>query len=144
MTYPFIDDDGNVHNLAFEQMIEAKDGFYQLEDGTWLRRVRGDNVRVSKKVAERKEIISDAMGFTERQLPDMQKHLKESGVRGVEFIRDKTEPRFFQVKCDSPRVLNKYLKARRMADYNSKNGSGAMLTERDFENAKELVLRKQE
>lgn len=142
MTYPFIDDDGKVHNLTFEQMIEAKDGFYQLDDGTWLRRVRGNTVRVASRVKQRTEIVSDSMGFIEKQLPEMRKHLKQSGIRGVEFVRDKTEPKFFQVKCDSPSVLNKYLKARKMADYNTKNGSGAMLSEQDFENAKELVLRK--
>jgi len=142
MSYPFIDDEGNVHNLDFEQMIEAKDGFYQLDDGTWLRRVRGDSVRAPKGIRQRTEIISDSMGFIEKQLPDMQKHLKQSGVRGVEFIRDKTEPKFFQVKCDSPNVLQKYLKSRQMADYNTKNGSGAMLSEQQLADAKELVLRK--
>jgi len=142
MTYPFIDDDGKVHNLNFEQMIEARDGFYELEDGTILRRVRGDTVRAPKGIRQRTEIVSDSMGFIEQQLPEMRKHLKESGVRGVEFVRDKLEPKFFQVKCDSPNALQKYMKSRKMADYNTKNGSSAMLSERDFEHAKELVLRK--
>jgi len=37
MRYEFKDDDGNIHLLSFSQMMEAKDGFYQKEDGTWLR-----------------------------------------------------------------------------------------------------------
>jgi len=142
MSYPFLDDDGNIHELTFEQMMSATDGFYQLEDGTWLRRVRDATVKSSKVMNHRAEIISDSMGFPEAQLSAMQKHLNESGVKGVEFVRDRNEPKFFQVKCDGPRSFGKYLKSRNMQDYNSKNGSGATLTALDIENARELVLRK--
>ena len=139
MTYDFVDDDGNIHKLSFEQMMEATDGFAQLEDGTWVRRVRDATVKTSAVLNHRAEILSDSMGFIEQQLPAMREHLKQSGVKGVEFVRDKLEPKFFQVKCDGPRSFNQYLKSRAMADYNTKNGSGAMLTEVDFEKAKELV-----
>ena len=142
MSYPFVDDDGNIHELTFDQMMSATDGFYQQEDGTWLRRVRDATVSTNKVMNHRAEIISDSMGFPEAQLPAMQKHLRDSGVKGVEFVRDKDEPKFFQVKLDGPNALSKYLKARNMHDYNSKNGSGATLTALDIANARELVLRK--
>ncbi len=142
MSYEFKDDDGNIHLLSFSQMMEAKDGFYQKEDGTWLRRVRDATVQTTKVMNHRAEIISDSMGFIEQSLPAMQKHLEQTGIKGVEFVRDKSEPKFFQVKCDGPQSFNKYLKARQMTDLNSSNGSSAMLSERDFEIAKELVLRK--
>ena len=141
--YPFTDDDGNIYELSFEQMIEAKDGFFETDDGKILRRVRGNTVRVRKAERQRTEIISDAMGFSYLQLPEMRQHLKDSGCRGVEFIKDKNEPTFMQVKCDSPQSWQRYMKARGMFDKNSKNGSGAMLSEKDFEDAKELVLRNQ-
>lgn len=142
MRYEFKDDDGNIHLLSFSQMMEAKDGFYQKEDGTWLRRVRDATVQTTKVMNHRAEIVSDSMGFIEQNLPAMQKHLEQTGIKGVEFVRDKAEPKFFQVKCDGPQSFNKYLKARQMNDLNSSNGSGAMLSELDFANAKELVLRK--
>lgn len=141
MKYPFRDDDGNIHNLDFEQMMESKDGFYEMEDGTVLRRVHGNTVRHSSSPKERTEIVSDALGFSHLQLNEMRAHLKQSGCRGVEFIKDKTESTFMQVKCDSPRVLQKYMESRGFHDHNSKNGSGAMLSETDIANAKELVLR---
>ena len=107
-----------------------------------MRRVRDATVKTAKVMNHRAEILSDSMGFPESQLPAMQKHLSESGVKGVEFVRDKHEPKFFQVKLDGPNALSKYLKARNMHDYNSKHGSGATLTALDIANARELVLRK--
>ena len=142
MSYDFVDDDGKIHKLSFEQMMEATDGFYQLDDGTWLRRVRDATVSTTTVMNHRAEIVSDSLGFIEDNLPAMQKHLNQSGIKGVEFVRDKTEPKFYQVKCSGPQALSRYMKSRNMRDYNSKNGSGAMLTELDLANAKELVLRK--
>jgi hypothetical protein len=141
MKYPFRDDEGKIHNLSFEQMMQSKDGFYEMEDGTFLRRVHGNTVRHSSSTKERTEIVSDALGFSHLQLNEMREHLKQTGIKGVEFVKDKTESTFMQVKCDSPRVFQKYMESRGFNDHNSKNGSGAMLTERDIENAKELVLR---
>tara|TARA_Y100000389_G_scaffold92595_1_gene89339 strand:- start:4424 stop:4858 length:435 start_codon:yes stop_codon:yes gene_type:complete len=141
MKYPFRDDDGNIHNLSFEQMMDSKDGFYEMEDGTILRRVHGNTVRHSSSTKERTEIVSDALGFSHLQLNEMRTHLKQSGIKGVEFVKDKTESTFMQVKCDSPRVFQKYMESRGFNDHNSKNGSGAMLSETDIANARELVLR---
>lgn len=141
MKYPFRDDDGKIHNLSFEQMMDSKDGFYEMEDGTILRRVHGNTVRHSSSTKERTEIVSDSLGFSHLQLNEMRTHLKQSGIKGVEFVKDKTESTFMQVKCDSPRVFQKYMESRGFHDHNSKNGSGAMLSETDIANAKELVLR---
>ena len=143
MKYLFRDDDGKIHNLTFEQMLEARDGFYEKDDGTILRRVRGDivAVRSAERQRERPEIVSDALGFGQHQLKEMKEHLELNKVRGVEFVRDPSVPEFFQVKCSSERAKARYMKARGYHDLNSKNGSGAMLSEKDFEDAKDLVLR---
>lgn len=143
MKYPFRDDNGKIHNLSFEQMIEARDGFYEKDDGTILRRVRGDSVpvRSAERQRERPEIVSDSMGFGQHQLPEMREHLEANKIRGVEFVRDPSVPEFFQVKCSSERAKSRYMKSRGYHDHNSKNGSGAMLSEKDFEDAKDLVLR---
>jgi len=143
MKYPFRDDNGKIHNLSFEQMIEARDGFYEKDDGTILRRVRGDSVpvRSAERQREKTEIVSDALGFGQHQLKEMKEHLELNKVRGVEFVQDPSVPEFYQVKCSSERAKARYMKARGYHDLNSKNGSGAMLSEKDFEDAKDLVLR---
>lgn len=140
-TYPFKDDDGKIYKLTFAQVLESQDGFYEHPNGKMLRRCATGNVKSTARVDERKEIISDSLGFPKRQLKEMQAHLELTGCRGVEFVQDKTEETFVQVKMDGPQAKAAYMKARGFSDHNSRNGSGAMLSELDLENAKELVLR---
>lgn len=141
--YPFRSDTGKIINLTFDQMLEARDGFHTASDGTVFRRVRGDTVPVIRAEVqrERTEIVSDSMGFGEHQLSEMKDHLGQHKIRGVEFSRDKDVPEFYQVKFSGPKAKAAYMKARGFNDHNSKNGSGAMLSAKDFADAKLLVLR---
>lgn len=143
VTYKYYDDEGVIYELTFEEVMEyATNGIASMPDGKILRRVPTGNSRTSDKQHERTEILSDSLGFSKLQLKEMQAHLELTGCRGVEFVQDKTEETFMQVRCDSPQALSRYMKARGFHDQNSRNGSGAMLSELDLENAKELVLRK--
>lgn len=93
-------------------------------------------------VRERAEIVSDSMGFPIAQLPDFEADKKAHGHRGIEFVRDKDEPTFIQVRCDSREAFNRYAKHRGMVDRSQKNGSSAMLTADDLENAKKWAMDK--
>lgn len=139
--YKFKTDDGTIHTVSFEQMMEAKDGFLTLPNGETARRVHDVYQKPSKPVAQRPEIVSDALGFPQQQLGDMQKHLEESGCKGIEFTRDKSVPEFIQVKAGSHREFQRYMKSRGFNDMNSRNGSGG-LSKKDFEDARELAARK--
>lgn len=141
MTYKFKDDHGKIHEVSFEQMMEAKDGFLTLPNGETARRVHDEYKKPSKAPAQRPEIVSDALGFPQQQLGQMQDHLQESGCKGIEFQRDPSVPEFVQVKAGSHREFAKYMKARGFHDKNSRNGSGG-LTKKDFDDARELALRK--
>lgn len=141
--YRFKTDDGEIHLVSFDEMMNAKDGIIELPDGTLARRVHDNEPpKQSKRIEERPEIVSDALGFPQQQLADMQQHLRTSGCRGIEFQRDPTVPEFIQVKAGSHREFQRYMKSRGFFDKNSRNGSGAMLTKKDFEDARELALRK--
>lgn len=143
MKYSFRSDSGKTIDLSFDEMLEATDGFHTAEDGTVYRRVHGNHVRVRKAERQREntEIVSDAMGFGQDQLGEMQAHLEHSQCRGIEFVRDKDVPEFIQVKCSSEKAKREYMKQRGYTDHNSKNGSGAMLSAKDLEDARDLVLR---
>jgi hypothetical protein len=134
--YTYVDDDGNSIRVSFETMM--KSGQILKRSGKFYRRVHDPATKKSKPIAMRTEILSDNLGFGHKSLAKMQKHLSESKVKGVEFVQDRKVPEFFQVRCDGPRSFNAYLKARGMFDRNSRNGSGG-LSERDFQNARELV-----
>lgn len=57
-------------------------------------------------------ITSDALGFTEAQLPDFDEDRKRNGFSGIEFAVDPTEPTFRQVKCNSRKEFTRYMKHR--------------------------------
>lgn len=141
--YPFRTDDGKIHRVDFDTMMNAKDGILTLPNGKLARRVHDTPPpKLSKRLEERPEIVSDALGFPQQQLADMQEHLRTSGCRGIEFQRDPSVPEFIQVKAGSQKEFHRYMRARGFHDQNSRNGSGAMLTQKDFEDARELALRK--
>ena len=140
-TYRFKDDDGAIHEVDFATMMESKDGFITLPDGRLAKRVHDFYPNPSKRVSERTEIVSDALGFPQQQIGQMQEHLKQSGCKGIEFTRDPDVKEFVQVKAGSQREFHRYMRSRGFNDMNSRNGSGAMLTKRDFEAARELALR---
>lgn len=140
-TYPFKDDNGKVHQVSFEDMMLAEDGFLTRPNGEVWRRVNDPSSRKAAGEPGQVKHISDSMGFTDLQLSEMQDHLKTSGVQGIEFRQDPSEPTYVQVVASSAKAMAKYRRARGFEDYNSRNGSGAMIDKRMLENARKLVLR---
>lgn len=140
-TYPFKDDHGKIHKLTWQQMMEADQFGFTTINGVLMRRVRDYSNETTHHVGSRPEIVSDALGFPQQQIGEMQEHLRQSGCKGIEFERDKAVPEFVQVKAGSHREFHKYMRSRGFHDQNSRNGSGAMLTKKDFDDAAELSLR---
>jgi len=81
--------------------------------------------------------LSDAMGFPEGSLAKFEAHRKSHGCSGVEFVRDKDVPQFYQVKCDSWRDRDKYMQKRRM--WNDEKTHAGGITAAELRKAEELV-----
>lgn len=144
-TFPFKTDDGDIVHVTFDNMMNMDmAGFLVLPDGRLGRRVRGEECHVKKraeKIELRTSSVSDSLGFTKKALPEYQKHLEQSGCKGIEFREDPDVPGFIQVVCDSQKSKLAYAASRGMSDKNSRNGGSATLTEYDFKAARELALR---
>lgn len=144
--FPFKTDDGDIVYVTFDSMMHMDaGGFLVLPDGRLGRRVRGEECKVTKakgeKVQERANYVSDSLGFTKKALPEYQRHLEQSGCRGVEFREDPDVPGFMQVVCDSQKTKMEYAATRGMSDRNSSNGGSRTLTEYELNAAKELAMR---
>lgn len=144
--FPFKTDEGDIVHVAFDTMMNMDSGgFIVLPDGRLARRVRGEECRVKKpkseRVQDRANYVSDSLGFTKKALPEYQKHLAQSGCKGIEFREDPDVPGFMQVVCDSQKTKMKYAQTRGMSDRNSSNGGSRTLTEYELEAAKELAMR---
>jgi hypothetical protein len=148
--YPFRDEEtGDVVWLSFERAMQADCMGCTTYRGRTVRRARDmERERIGHcqndpppRVKERAEIVSDAMGFTEAQLPQFEADRKANGIRGIEFERDPDVPSFIRVRCDSREAFNRYAKHRGMIDRSQKNGSGASMTQYDFDQARERILK---
>lgn len=129
----------------FETMMEASGPFLELDGKTYRRAYDleiANRKKQKEKLIPRASGLSDAMGFTKKALTERVEHLKQTGVRGIEFKEDPHVPGFYQVQYDNEKTRNAYAKTLGLQDQNSRNGSGAMLSEDQIQKARELVLRR--
>ena len=136
--------------VDFEVMMDMDaSGFIEVE-GVVYRRARDleeDKALPALSPVERKvelERISDNLGFIDECLPEMKQHLKQSGLKGIEFKSDPDVPGFTQVHASSQAAMTRYMRSRQYHDKNSLNGSGAIIGAYDLEQSRELVTRKYE
>lgn len=143
--YPFRrEDNGATLYVTFQEMM-TKDaaGFITLQDGVVAREIREEAQAVQREGAASsvgKPIISDALGFTEHQFPEMEAARQAAKFSGVEFVRDPHVPTFFQVKCAGPDEHRRYMEFRGMYDKNSRNGGGAGLSQEQMDKAAAIVI----
>lgn len=106
--------------------------------------IDGKIVEVGKEATREldKPIISDALGFSEQQFQDFETDRVKNGHTGIEFVRDKDVPQFFQVKCSSREAWSAYVKHRGMFDKNSRNGGAFTISDKDFERLKQDMLKR--
>ena len=145
------DDNGEVVDVGFAQMLDQKDGFIILPDGSSARRCVHLEIERDRKFAvpvdsERRDkvssaIVSDALGFTAAQYADFEADRVKNKFSGVEFKKDPTCPWFYQAHFSSWAARDAYMKHRQLRDNNSKNGSGATLTREQLEAAAEMLMR---
>lgn len=143
--YQYQTDDGEIIDVDFATAVESG-AFLKLEDGRLAKRINRPSVKKTDrgpKLAVLAPIVSDAMGFTDNQLAEMRADAEANpqAHRGIEFVQDPTEPRFYQVHCASEEAKRRYMKHRRFSDRNSRNGGGRILSPEQLENAKALILR---
>ena len=141
--YPFRRDNGEVVWVDFETMMASSGTFLELDGETYRRAydLEIEEKQQREKLIPRASGLSDAMGFTKKALQDRVEHLRHTGIRGIEFKEDTHVPGFYQVQYDTEKARNKYAKSLGLREQNSRNGSGAMLSESQLQSAKELVLR---
>lgn len=132
--------------VSFETMMRADCmGIVEI-DGKSYRRARDLEGMWAKPAAKgnnapKKGVVSDAAGFLQSQLPEMEAARKSSGCRGIEFKPDPTVPGFMQVHAASRTAFQRYIRTRGMIDKTSRNGSGAMVSAHDIANATALTRR---
>jgi hypothetical protein len=118
-----------------------------MEDQMANRKFRYENGKVvevtpqAQKLTE-KPIVSDALGFISDQLGQFEVDRVKHGFTGIEFVPDKDVPQFMQVKASSRSEWARYVKHRGMYDKNSRNGGGAVPSEKEFEELKARMLEK--
>jgi hypothetical protein len=142
--YPFRGESGEVVWVDFETMMGACGPFLELDGETYKRAYDLEielNRKEKEKLIPRASGLSDSMGFTKKALAERVEHLKQTGIKGIEFKEDPQVPGFYQVQYDSEKARNKYAKKLGLRDQNSRNGSGAMLSEEQMNKARDLVLR---
>ncbi len=133
------DDNGEVFEGTFEQaMSQDVLGRITLPDGVTARRVVESAGPSAKRETRSGEvpIVSDSLGFCEGQLSEFESDRKRHGFTGIEFVRDPSVPQFLRVRCGSRSEWAKYVAHRGMHDMNSRNGSGASITEEELNAAK--------
>jgi hypothetical protein len=137
------EDTGEVIEVDFVTMMESKDGFLEVEPGVFAKRIGRESKRTrTKAVAGRTTIVSDALGFGQHQLSEMESDRQLHGFSDIEFKPDPHTPQFFQVHCGSEAAKKRYMRHRGFTDRNSRNGGGQVLSPDMIEQAKAIVDRK--
>lgn len=117
-------------------------GFITLPDGREARRIRTSS-RKSRKEAIASAIppamVSDAMGFPSRQLPEYDAYRRAHGFSSVEYKPDPQVPGFTQVHFNNHAERDRYIKEFGYTDRNGRNGGGAILTQSMLEKTMQRV-----
>lgn len=142
------EDNGKLVKVGFTEAIQQDRAGYITVDGVQARRVysldpewkaRPKEIREGHK--DQKVVNSFTLGFGECQIDDFEKDRKANGFNGIEFARDPDVPQFLQIRADSQKDMDRYVKHRGKSDKNGINGSSAMLTPAMIEDARELAMR---
>jgi hypothetical protein len=145
MMYKYRKDDGTIIEVPWEVMIEQKDGFITLEDGSLAQRCLHleEHGRAQSQGREHApvcpHIVSDSLGFGQHQLADFRTDAERNGF-AVEFKPDPRVPEFYQVHCESRAEMDRYIKHRGMV--NASGIGGVRLTEDELRQAEERVKEK--
>ena len=143
--YQYQTDDGEIHEVDFKTAMDDGD-FCKLPDGRTARRINRPSMKKKTKGnanALQHPAPSNSMGFTDNQLAQKRAEAEANPNehRGIEFVQDPTQPRFYQVHCSSEGAKKRYMKFRQMNDYNSLNGAGCMLSPELCERAQAIIKR---
>lgn len=144
------DDNGKLEKVGFPIAIQQDAmGFITLAGGVKARRVHSMDPKPKAKkrdtsadAVKDRPILSDTLGVTISQLPEMEAARKLCGFGSVEFVPDPDVKGFFKAKFGSAREKQRYAEHRGMPhDKNGMTGTFSKLSEEDMEKARALVSR---
>lgn len=137
------EDTGETVCVSFEEMMGMDTAGYLTIKGRVARRINRPTEKAKTEVesAGHTPLVSDALGFPIQQLGDFETDRMTHGFRSVEFRPDPLTPGFMQVHFANRQERDRYIKHRGMADYNSRNGSKAMLSPALMERTAKVILR---
>lgn len=135
------EDNGELVNVTFDQIMSQQAGFITLEDGTLARcvTVTDEWQRATKHKKVRVEIVSDTLGVTANRVDEYRENAKQFGYK-VEFVPEPGCEHFCQAKFPSWHEKDRYMAFRGLCDKNSKTGSGAPLSPLLLERASQRLL----
>jgi hypothetical protein len=141
------DDDGTDLYVGFETMMEM-DATGKITTTVDGQEVTATRVRQSSKAmpVERPTVppktVSYNLGITGHQLQEELARNEIHNIRGVEFIPDPEVPQFCNAHFDSPESMRAYTKHLGLVDKNSRNGGHNGMSQAEFDEAEEMVLRR--
>lgn len=113
-------------------------------DGVVLRKVQRGQAEAVAVAADRtarngRPIVSDNLGFGAHQFAEFEHDRKSHGFTGVEFVRDKDVPDFYQVHVSSRGEWDRYVAHRGLVDRN--RSSGTVISAEGLREAEQRVRR---
>jgi len=147
--YTFFREDNNEEIQVDWSTMMSKDsmGYITLEDGVkaredrseWSGKIASDVGKDSKAYIKQTEFLSDSMGFPAHQYEEFEADRQLMGFNSIEFIREPDIP-FYQVKGESGKEWNRYMKHRGFFDKN-RHDKGYTPSAKELEDGKRLILR---
>lgn len=132
--------------VDFETMMQQDAGGYitiKLGEHTYdFRRVRDPEKKIKADLELNKPLVSENLGFGFYQLDEHEAFRQRHGFMGVEFKPDPRLPQYYNVHFSGPAERERYIRARGMADGNSRNGSGAGITPDELAEAQRRAIEK--
>ena len=126
MVYKFLSEDGVAVTVTFDTMMSAKDGILEL-DGKLYRRLhdRRGSTGIFKNppvLPVNPKTVSSALGCIDAAVDDWREDARLHNFK-VDFVKDDSEPRFYNAHFDSEKERFRYLKHRQFYDKNPQSGS---------------------
>lgn len=136
------EDNGQIVHVDFQTMMSHFAGWITLPDGVRAKRIHEPTMKPERIQEHTGPLVSENLGFGFYQLDEHEAFRQRHGFTGVEFKPDPRLPQYYNVYFSGPAERERYIKARGMADGNSRNGSGAGVTKEELAEAQRRAVEK--
>ena len=140
------EDNGEEIFVDYATMMEKDSlGCITLEDGTiakedrsnWKRKVASTEDKNEEHYIRQTQFLSDSMGFPAHQYVEVEADRRMMGFDSIEFVKEPDIP-FYQVKGESGKEWNRYMKHRGFFDKN-RHDKGYTLSPKEIQDAERAV-----